>query len=94
MDLIVVAARMIPDMVQLNRKPGRRIAAAVLLASLGLTVASCSDSDVTNSTDACAARLYTPFDRKNMNQCVNVCMQCENGTKVTCSTSCTLKGAK
>jgi hypothetical protein len=71
-----------------------RIAAVVLLASLGFTAASCSDSDVTNSVDVCAARLYTPFDRKNMNQCVNVCMQCENGTKVTCSTSCTLKGAK
>jgi hypothetical protein len=72
-----------------------RIAAVFLLASLAITVAACSpDSDVTGSTDACAAKLYTPFDRKNMNQCVNVCMQCENGTKVTCSTSCTLKGAK
>ena len=70
-----------------------RIAAVMLLVSLGFTAASCSDSG-TNSADACAARLYTPFDRKNMNQCVNVCMQCENGTKVTRSTSCTLKGAK
>ena len=71
-----------------------RIAAILSLALLALTAASCSDSDVTGSTEACAAKLYTPFDRKNMNQCVNVCMQCENGTKVTCSTSCTLKGAK
>jgi hypothetical protein len=71
-----------------------RPVAVLLLALLALTAASCSDSAVTGSTDACAAKLYTPFDRKNMNQCVNVCMQCENGTKVTCSTSCTLKGAK
>jgi hypothetical protein len=71
-----------------------RPVAVLLLALLAITAASCSDSDVTGSTDACAAKLYTPFDRKNMNQCVNVCMQCENGTKVTCSTSCTLKGAK
>ena len=85
---------MILDMLQFNRRLGMRTAAVMLLASLALTAASCSDSDVTGSADACAARLYTPFDRKNMNQCVNVCMQCENGTKVTCSTSCTLKGAK
>jgi hypothetical protein len=72
-----------------------RSAAVFLLASLAITAASCSpSSDVTGSTDACAAKLYTPFDRKNMNQCVNVCVQCENGTKVTCTTSCTLKGAK
>jgi hypothetical protein len=81
-------------MIQSNRRLGMRTAAVLLLASLALTAASCSGSDVTGSTDACAAKLYSPFDRKNMNQCVNVCMQCENGTKVTCSTSCTLKGAK
>jgi hypothetical protein len=74
---------------------GIRTVAVLLVASLAMAVASCSpSSDVTGSTDACAAKLYTPFDRKNMNQCVNVCMQCENGTKVTCTTSCTLKGAK
>jgi hypothetical protein len=72
--------------------PIMRTLAAVLLA---FAVASCSpDPEITGSTGSCAAKLYQPFDRKNMAQCVNVCLKCDNGTQVTCSTSCTLKGAR
>jgi hypothetical protein len=29
-----------------------------------------------------------------MKQCVDVCITCERGSMTTCSTSCTMKGAK
>ena len=43
---------------------------------------------------ACATKLYSPYDSKNLEQCIAVCMACSAGVKTTCSTSCTLKGAK
>ena len=43
---------------------------------------------------ACRARLYSPYDPKNLEQCMTVCMVCSAGVKTTCSTSCTLKGAR
>ncbi len=43
---------------------------------------------------ACAAKLYSPYDPKNLEQCMAVCMTCSGGVKTTCSTSCTLKGAR
>lgn len=43
---------------------------------------------------ACTARLYSPYDPKNLEQCMTVCMVCSAGVKTTCSTSCTLKGAR
>lgn len=43
---------------------------------------------------ACAAKLYSPYDPKNLEQCMAVCIACSNGVKTTCSTSCTLKGAR
>lgn len=43
---------------------------------------------------ACAAKLYSPYDPKNLEQCMAVCMTCSAGVKTTCSTSCTLKGAR
>ncbi len=43
---------------------------------------------------ACAAKLYSPYDPKNLEQCMGVCIACSGGVKTTCSTSCTLKGAR
>jgi len=43
---------------------------------------------------ACATKLYSTYDPKNLEQCVAVCMACSNGVRTTCSTSCTLKGAR
>jgi hypothetical protein len=43
---------------------------------------------------ACAAKLYSTYDPKNLEQCMAVCMTCNAGVKTTCSTSCTLKGAR
>ncbi len=43
---------------------------------------------------ACRARLYDPYDPKNLEQCMAVCMICSAGVKTTCSTSCMLRGAR
>jgi hypothetical protein len=43
---------------------------------------------------SCAAKLYSPYDPGNLEQCMAVCMTCSGGVKTTCSTSCTLKGAR
>lgn len=43
---------------------------------------------------ACAAKLYSPYDPKNLEQCMAVCIACSGGVKTTCSTSCVLKGAR
>jgi hypothetical protein len=66
----------------------------VALLATCLLLASCSaEPEVTGSTNSCAMKLYTPFNPKNLNQCVDVCIRCDRGVTATCSTSCTLKGA-
>lgn len=71
---------------------------AALLALLVLAAPSCSQSeDVTGSTSSisgCAAEIYPSYDPKVFEQCVAVCKKCQNGVTTTCSTSCTLKGAR
>jgi hypothetical protein len=65
------------------------------LLAIGLLLASCNqESDATGSTNSCASNLYPSYDPKVRDQCVDVCMKCERGTRVTCSTSCMLKGAR
>ena len=53
-----------------------------------------SGNDVTGSISDCARRLYTPYNPKDIKQCVAACIACERGVTTTCSTSCTLKGAR
>jgi len=48
----------------------------------------------TTSTNVCAAKFYSSYDPKKFDQCVDVCIHCENGVTTTCATSCTLKGAR
>lgn len=43
---------------------------------------------------ACATKLYSTYDPKNLEQCMAVCMACSAGVKTTCSTSCKLRGAR
>jgi PBP1b-binding outer membrane lipoprotein LpoB len=70
----------------------RRLAA---LASVALLLVSCSpEGDATGSTNKCAASLYPSYNSKNLEQCVAVCIKCDNGSTTTCSTSCTLQGAR
>ena len=71
----------------------RAIIAIVLCAA---ALAACkpeNNSDVTGSIDNCVSKLYTPYNPKDMKQCVAVCIACDRGVITTCSTSCTLKGA-
>ena len=64
---------------------------AVILFAL-LTAACNPEQDVTGSTPVCALRNYS-YNPRDMNQCVAACKSCDHGNTVTCTTSCTLKGA-
>jgi hypothetical protein len=65
---------------------------AIAVAAMALTCCT-PDNDVTGSIGNCANKLYTPYNPKDMKQCVAVCIACERGVVTTCTTSCTLKGA-
>ena len=67
----------------------------VVLVSIAIVLVSCSPaSDVTGSTNKCEADLFPSYDAKDFKQCVAACIKCQNGVTTTCSTSCTLKGAR
>jgi hypothetical protein len=68
---------------------------AVLIAAAFVTV-SCSPGEEATRLihNKCATDLYPSYDPRALDQCVAVCIQCDRGTTVTCSTSCTLKGAR
>ncbi|MGT2500683.1 hypothetical protein ACVOMS_07355 [Bradyrhizobium guangxiense] len=69
-----------------------RLVAVILFALM--TAACDQEQDITGSTPpACPLRSYS-YNPRDMNQCVNACKACDRGTTVTCSTSCTLKGAR
>jgi hypothetical protein len=71
----------------------RRFTIATVMA---LLVVSCTpEEDVTGSIrNKCATDLYASYNPKAMDQCMAVCGKCDHGTRTTCSTSCTLKGAR
>jgi hypothetical protein len=68
--------------------------AVALCILCGLTGCNNDSSDVDAKSLQCAKKQYSDFNPKNMKQCVDVCMTCERGSMTTCSTSCTMKGAK
>ncbi len=67
----------------------------IILIAAALALMSCSpDEEVTGSIhNKCAGELYGTFNPKVLDQCVAVCIKCDKGTRATCFTSCTLKGA-
>ncbi len=67
-----------------------------LLVAAALVVAACSqqEPESNGSTDACAHDLFPTYNPKIYDQCVAVCKKCERGITTTCTTSCTLKGAR
>ena len=68
---------------------------AAALFVLTVLMASCSpDGDVTATANKCATNLFPSYNPKDFKQCVAACIKCENGVTTTCSTSCTLKGAR
>lgn len=64
----------------------------VIILSAAALAACKPDNDVTGSI-ACASKLYSPYNPKDMKQCVGACIACDRGVTSTCSTSCMLKGA-
>ncbi|MEH2508941.1 hypothetical protein V1291_000295 [Nitrobacteraceae bacterium AZCC 1564] len=77
---------------------GRVVVAAmvVVLAVLGIAFYFVlpEEAPLSKEMQACAAKLYTPYNPKNLEQCMAVCQACSNGVKTTCATSCTLRGAR
>lgn len=67
---------------------------AIVLSAAALAACSPDNNDVTGSIDSCARKLYSTYNPKNMKQCVAVCIACDRGVTTTCSTACTLKGAR
>jgi hypothetical protein len=61
---------------------------------LALNLVSCSPGGETRSTNKCAAGLFPSYNPNDLKQCVAACIKCENGVTTTCSTSCTLNGAR
>ena len=68
---------------------------ALIVTMFALMTAACEpeQQDITGSTAACPIRQYSTYNPKDLNQCVNACKSCDRGTTVTCTTSCTLRGA-
>jgi hypothetical protein len=70
----------------------RRFTGLVIVA---LVVASCSpQEEATGTSNKCATGLYPSYNPKVLDQCVGACIKCDQGSVTTCSTSCTLKGAR
>ena len=69
---------------------------AGLLLGIALVAAACSqqEPDSTGSIDDCARNLFPSYNPKIYDQCVAVCKKCQRGITTTCTTSCTLKGAR
>ena len=67
---------------------------AIVLSAAALAACSPDNNDVTGSIGSCARKLYSTYNPKNMKQCVGACIACERGVTTTCSTACTLKGAR
>jgi hypothetical protein len=67
----------------------------LLALCLAGVVASCrADEETTGSVKKCATDLFLQYNAKNLDQCVAVCRICDHGTTTTCTTSCTLRGAR
>ena len=67
---------------------------AIVLCAAALAACSPDNNDVTGSIENCARKLYSTYNPKNMKQCVGACIACDRGVTTTCSTACTLKGAR
>jgi len=64
------------------------------IVTLALILAACNqEPEITGSTPVCAMRTYSSFNPHDMSQCVAACKACDHGNTLTCTTSCTLKGA-
>ena len=67
---------------------------AIVLSAAALAACTPDNNDVTGSIETCARNLYSTYNPKNLKQCVGACIACDKGVMTTCSTACTLKGAR
>ena len=68
---------------------------ALLALCLACAVVSCTaEDDTTGSVKKCATDLFPAYNPRKFEHCVGVCRTCDHGTTTTCTTSCTLKGAR
>jgi hypothetical protein len=67
----------------------------LLLACFAVGLEACSEEQpgYTQQQRVCISQRYKNYDPKQLNQCLDVCKNCMNGSVVTCNTSCKLKGA-
>jgi hypothetical protein len=61
---------------------------------LGVLSGCAPEAETTGAISSCAKDLFPTYNPKIMDQCVNACKKCDRGTTTTCTTSCTLKGAR
>jgi hypothetical protein len=66
----------------------------ILLSAAALVACSPDNNDVTGSIGDCTRKLYSAYNPKDLKQCVGACIACNRGVTTTCSTACTLKGAR
>jgi PBP1b-binding outer membrane lipoprotein LpoB len=66
----------------------------VLIVAMALLLCGCFNEETTGSVNACAANLHANYNVRDLRQCVDVCVKCARGVTATCTTSCTLKGAR
>ena len=67
-------------------------ALSLCMAAATLLACCAKEPEYTDEQRACIAR-QEAYDAKLLDQCVKVCKACLAGNTVTCTTSCTLKGA-
>lgn len=66
----------------------------ILLGALSVGLGSCSEEpEYSEQQRVCISQRNKNYDPKHLDQCVDVCRACLNGTIATCNTSCKLKGA-
>ncbi len=71
------------------------VATGFVFGALGGVLGGCSpETETTGAISSCAKDLFPAYNPKIMDQCVNACKKCDRGTTTTCTTSCTLKGAR
>jgi len=51
----------------------------IMMSAAALVSCTPDNNEVTGSINDCARKLFTPYNPKNMKQCVAVCIACESG---------------
>ena len=65
------------------------------LLAVAVVVVSCTpEEETTGSLGKCATDPSYSYNPRIFDQCVAACKKCDHGVTTTCTTSCTLKGAR